>query len=147
MCCLRSNNDFEITTVNLSPVSLHRDSLAKSPHWYPHIIGKGRMCLVLLNLSAAFDIVDNQTLQKYLKITLAYPERYWNGLSFVRDRHQSISIRGTQSNDELLKYGVSWGSVLDLELFKDYITPLRSVIEFHDIFPWIYWWRTALYWL
>ena len=90
--------------------------------------------LVLLDLSAAFDTVDHQTLQKCLQNTFGISGEALKWLkSYMRDRHQSISIRGTQSIDKLLKYGVPQGSVLGPELFKDYITPLGSVIESHGI--------------
>ena len=90
--------------------------------------------LVLLDLSAAFDTVDHHTLQRCLKNTFGISGDGLKWLmSYMSDRQQSISIRGIESDNNLLKYGVPQGSVLGPELFKDYITPLRYIIESHGI--------------
>ena len=90
--------------------------------------------LVLLDLSAAFDTVDHRTLQNCLERTFGISGEALAWLkSYMSDRQQSVSIRGTQSNEKLLRCGVPQGSVLGPELFKDYITPLASIIESHDV--------------
>jgi hypothetical protein len=90
--------------------------------------------LVLLDQSAAFDTVDHQTLQDCLKNTfgISGDALEWITL-YLSNRHQSILVRGTQSDEKLLQFGVPQGSVLGPELFKDYITPLRTVIESYDV--------------
>ena len=53
--------------------------------------------------------------------------------SYMSDRQQSVTIKGVQSKERTLKYGVPQGSVLGPELFKDYITPLASLIDSFNI--------------
>ena len=49
--------------------------------------------------------------------------------SYLIDRRQSVTIRGTGSEMRILKYGVPQGCALGPELFKDYASPLASLIQ------------------
>ena len=88
--------------------------------------------LVLLDLSAAFDIIDHNILLGYLKS--------WFGLggtvlrwfaSYLRNRCQAIKIGSTLSELNNLIYGVPQGSVLGPLLFSLYTTPLSKIIRLH----------------
>ena len=88
--------------------------------------------LVLLDLSAAFDIIDNNILLGYLKS--------WFGLggtvlkwfvSYLSNRCQDIQIGSTLSELSNLIYRVPQGSVLGPLLFSLYITPLSKIIRLH----------------
>ena len=90
--------------------------------------------LVLLALRVTFDKVDHRILHKCLQNTFGISREAISWLkSYMSDRQQSISIRGTHSDEKLLKYRVPQGSVLGPELLKDYITPLSSIIESYDV--------------
>ena len=88
--------------------------------------------LVLLDLSAAFDTIDHNTLLGYLKS--------WFGIggtvlrwfaSYLRNRCQAIKIGSTLSELSNLIYGVPQGSVLGPLLFSLYTTPLSKIIRLH----------------
>ena len=88
--------------------------------------------LVLLDLSAVFDIIDHNILLGYLKS--------WFGLggtvlkwfaSYLSDRCQTIKIGSTLSELSKLIDGVPQGSVLGPLLFSLYTTPLSKIIRLH----------------
>ena len=90
--------------------------------------------LTLLDLSAAFDTIDNATLTDRLSD--------WNGIfghaqiwfsSYLQNRHQSVKIADTFSDKVTLSYGVPQGSVLGPVLFTLYTTPLSAIISSFDI--------------
>ena len=53
--------------------------------------------------------------------------------SYLSERQQAVTVNGTGSETRTLKYGVPQGSVLGPELFKDYASPLSSVIQSFDV--------------
>ena len=90
--------------------------------------------LVLLDLSAAFDTVDHTVLSDRLEKKFGITGGALRWLqSYMTGRTQAVAIRGVQSNERTLKYGVPQGSVLGPELFKDYITPLADLITSHSV--------------
>ena len=99
-------------------------------------MGKGEVtALTLLDLSAAFDTIDHDLLLNRLTEWFGIGENVLSWLSsYLRDRFQSITIKGTISNPFKLFFGVPQGSVLGPLLFIMYTTPLSSVISsFNEI--------------
>ena len=89
--------------------------------------GKYAVVLLLLDLSAAFDTVDQDKLLQILQdeigvtgIALKWFE------SFLKGRTQKVKINNSYSRDEPLEYGVAQGSVLGPKLFNIYV---RSFIK------------------
>ena len=88
--------------------------------------------VVLLDQSAAFDIIDHDTLLDSLSS--------WFGVggvvlhwfkSYLSDHVQCIKIRSILSDAKKLLYGVPQGSVLGPMLFSLCTTPLSKVIQNH----------------
>ena len=110
-------------------------------------IGKGNgSFLVLLDLSAAFDTVDLDTLfellEKYVGITcnaLQLIKSYFSG------RTQRVVIDGILSDFASLIWGVSQGSVLGPMIFCLYILPLGASLRKPGIGYHIYADDTQLY--
>ena len=107
--------------------------------------GKG-VCLVLLDLSAAFDTVDHTILltflQKYIGldgVALAMMR------SYLKDRTQCVSIDGVLSEMSELLFGVPQGSVLGPIEFCIYTIPISSILNHYNINYHIYADDTQLY--
>ena len=86
--------------------------------------------LVLLDLSAAFDTIDQPTLLERLEkrcgitgTALKWFESYLSG------RTQCVTINSTQSAPNVLDFGVPQGSVLGPILFTTYTSPLGDIIR------------------
>ena len=88
--------------------------------------------LTLLDLSAAFDTIDNSILFHRLHECYGI-----NGLalswfkSYLSDRTQSVKVGSVLSHPMDLKFGVPQGSVLGPLLFSMYTNPLSSIIRSH----------------
>ena len=84
--------------------------------------------LVPLDLSAAFDTIDHDTLLSRLSAGFAGSALKWFR-SYLQDRFQSVKIGSSLSNLFKLKFGIPQGSVLGPLLFSLYTTPLGQVIR------------------
>lgn len=103
-------------------------------------------CLVLLDLSAAFDTIDHQTLFKSLHDILGVRGTVLQWFSsYLTDRHQLVRINDSKSKSAKLCYGVPQGSVLGPFLFCVYLLPLSHIIRQHDMELHIYADDTQLY--
>ena len=88
--------------------------------------------LFLLNLSAAFDIIDHTTLLERLEAVAGIRGAALAWLrSYLHDRTQNVIINGVRSTTVDLSIGVPQGSVLGPLLFLVYVIPLRSAIRHH----------------
>ena len=91
--------------------------------------------LVLLDLSAAFDTIDHDTLLACLSTRFGftgYVLRWFT--SYLLDRFQSVKIGSVVSECFKLNFGVPQGSVLGPLLFSLYTSPLSNVIaKFKDV--------------
>ena len=89
--------------------------------------------LVLLDLSAAFDTIDHDILNKRLhdNLGLSGAALAWMN-SYLRGRSQSVVINGTKSEPADLQYGVPQGSVLGPILFTIYTSPIGAIAKRHN---------------
>ena len=92
-------------------------------------------CLVLLDLSAAFDKVDHDLLLNLLHFRYGFDGTILNWISiYLRSRTQQVLIGdNTSSKPTQLKCGVPQGSVLGPILFTLFTAPPREVYRKHGI--------------
>ena len=104
-------------------------------------LDKGHVtALTLLDLSAAFDTIDHNTLTNRLAEWYGV---YWMALSLFKSylcgRHQKIKIDKSFSDPSLLEHGVPQGSVLGPLLFSLNTAPLSTIISnyglSHHLYP------------
>ena len=103
--------------------------------------GKEVVCLILLDLSAAFNTVSHDILLNHLHYQFGKTD---TALAWVRDylsnRTQRVSVevdgKKAESHKVLLKHGVPQGSILGPLLFTLYISPIGDICCQHNInFP------------
>ena len=92
------------------------------------------VCLILLDLSPAFDTVDHCMLLWRLEVCFDIKETAleWIRL-YLTGRTQKVSVGKAMSSPVALSFGVPQGSVLGLILFTLYTCPLGSICTKHDI--------------
>ena len=93
--------------------------------------------VMLLDLSAAFDTVDQRKLLNILEIEIGIKGTALKWFeSFLLNRTQKIKIGDSYSDLTNLLYGVAQGSVLGPPLFNIYIRPLRRylMVTFFTLF-------------
>ena len=85
--------------------------------------------LLLLDLSAAFDTVDQDKLlhMLYNDIGITGTAHKWFA-SFLKGRTQKVRVNNTYSNEDTLDFGVAQGSILGPKLFNIYTKPLYALI-------------------
>jgi hypothetical protein len=91
--------------------------------------------LILLDLSAAFDTIDHQTLFDHLEYRCHIKAAALNWIkSYLTNRTYCVSVKSSQSASRDLKYGVPQGSVLGPFLYTAYTAPLAQLLESHGVF-------------
>ena len=110
-------------------------------------LDKGHVtALILLDLAAAFDTIDHNTLTNKLA--------EWYGVSgmalawfksYLWGRHQKIKIDKSFSDSSLLEHGVPQGSVLGPLLFSLYTAPLSTIISSYGLSHHLYADDTQIY--
>ena len=99
------------------------------------IIDKGNTAaLIMLDLSAAFDTIDQTVLVNRLENVyhVAGPALDWFK-SYLIGRKQTVVIDGTTSDPIFMKYGVPQGSVLGPKQFCAYTMPLGDILSRHGV--------------
>ena len=91
-------------------------------------------CLILLNLSAAFDTVNHNILLNRLKYHFGVSGTALSWIcSYLTGRTQKVVIDGFESEAVKLTQGVPQGSVLGPVLFTLYTSPLGDICQWHHI--------------
>ena len=86
--------------------------------------------LLLLDLSAAFDTVDQNKLLVLLRDEIGIDGTAYKWFeSFLVDRTQKVRIGDSDSDEKTLEWGVAQGSVLGPPLFGIYVRPLYRFVE------------------
>ena len=86
--------------------------------------------LVLLDLSAAFDTIDHDTLLLRLTSVIGVKGKALDWFaSYLSKRYQSVIINGVESSLWELLFGVPQGSVLGPILFVIYTSPLGKILQ------------------
>jgi len=83
-----------------------------------------------LDLSAAFDTIDQNTLKSLLDLNFGISGCALQWLSsYLSDRSQFVSVGGRRSKTMVCKFGVHQGSVLGPLLYSLYASPIVNVIS------------------
>jgi len=110
------------------------------------IDNKKCVLLVLLDLSAAFDTIDHETLISRLenRYGVTGDARSWFE-SYLTGRTQSVLIRNYESEKCDLEFGVPQGSILGPKKFIGYTAPVVDIAKAHGVSLHLYADDTQLY--
>ena len=102
--------------------------------------------LVLLDFTAAFDIIDHSILLTRLerRFGISGNARKWLA-SYLEDRTQFVTVNNLNSTTSTVKCGVPQGSVLGPLLFSLYVAPMEDLFRAHGIGVMVYADDTQLY--
>ena len=102
--------------------------------------------LVLLDFSAAFDLIDHEQLLDRLTARYGVKGNVWRWFSsYLSNRTQSVAVGDVLSDPVDLKCGVPQGSVAGPLAFTMFSAPLQAIIEQHGISSVVYADDTQLY--
>ena len=92
------------------------------------------VCLVILDLSAAFDMVDHSILLHGMESVFGITSMALDWIqSYITGRSQRVVIGDTKSEPVPLTFGVSQGTVLRPILFTLYTCPLGEICRSHSV--------------
>ena len=93
---------------------------------------KGKVVLVMLDLSSAFDIINHKILSNRLQHSVGITDAALSWLhSYITERYQRVAVDSATSADCVMKCGVPQGSVLG-QFYIAY-TRDQSVTSLHDM--------------
>ena len=102
--------------------------------------------LVLLELSAKFDIIDHEILRHRLYHVFGFGDTVLSWFqSYLENRTHIVSIHGKHSTPASLLHGVPQGTVLGPKLFILYLQPLSNVINHYPVLHQVYADDTQIY--
>ena len=144
----RANNNLHVPLQSAyRPYHSTETALLKVHNDILRALDKGEcVFLVLLDLSAAFDTVDHDKLKHHLEQEFAVTDGALQWLnSYLQNRQQAVLVRGVESSERTLAYGVPQGSVLMARIIQGlyYSTCQPNSIFWHQL-PWLCWWYSAL---
>ena len=91
-------------------------------------------CLVLLDLSAAFDTVSHELLLNQLKLRFGITGSALSWIeSYLTQRSQKVIIDDFESDHITLTQGVPQGSVLGPILYTLFMSPLGNLCRSHGV--------------
>lgn len=86
--------------------------------------------LVMLDLTAAFDMIDHEILIVHLQTCVGMTGTV---SSYLKDRRFSVRLGNLMSSAANLPWGVPQGSILAPTLFSLYMLPLGSIFRKHCV--------------
>lgn len=103
-------------------------------------------CVIMLDLSAAFDTIDHCVLLDRLSSSFNFSGvvlRWFS--SYLMNRSQSVMINSHVSLPHSFLYGVPQGSILGPRLYSLYVSPVSNIIDSYGMSHHIYADDTCLY--
>ena len=90
--------------------------------------------LVMLDLSAAFDVIDHEILLKRLEYTYGITADALSWIqSYLKDRIQCVSIGNETSSDKVMNFSVPQGSVLGPRKYCMFSKPIGEIVRRHNL--------------
>ena len=103
-------------------------------------------CVIMLDLSAAFDTVDHCILLDRLSSSFNFSGVVLKWFSnYLMNRSQSVMINSHVSLPHSFLYGVPQGSILGPRLYSLYVSPISNIIDSYGLSHHIYADDTCLY--
>ena len=95
---------------------------------------KCMVILVMLDLSAAFDVIDHEILLKRLEYSYGITADALSWIqSYLKDRIQCVSIGNETSSDKVLNFSVPQGSVLGPRKYCMFSKPIGEIVRRHNL--------------
>ena len=96
---------------------------------------KKAVLFVMLDLSAAFDTIDQNQLLDVMEADFGITEKALTWFkTYLKGRTQQVKINSEKSNRVHLQCGVPQGSVLGPVMFVLVTTPLQKILKKHDVY-------------
>ena len=95
---------------------------------------KYMVILDMLDLSAAFDVIDHEILLKRLEYSYGITADALSWIqSYLKDRIQYVSIGNETSSDKVLNFSVPQGSVLGPRKYCMFSKPIGEIVRRHNL--------------